>query len=207
MEFWLSYNNNAQRLRLPINPASIESTLGMSNTSINLDAIGEANLIGKTGLKALTLESIFPATSIPLVQYSDFPAPDDCVSMIESWMNSGQPIRLTITDSNINMACSIENFKWGRKDNTGNIYYSIDLKEYRFLEANTTSLQSTLTSTTVKRPTTKTIPKTYVVKKGDTLLAISKKLTGNSSNWQTIAKTNGVKVPSSLKVGQKLVIG
>ncbi len=46
----------------------------------------------------------------------------------------------------------------------------------------------------------------YVVRRGDLLGTIAEKLTGQRSNWEAIAKANGVTDPRKLRVGQRLVI-
>lgn len=47
---------------------------------------------------------------------------------------------------------------------------------------------------------------TYVVKKGDTLFHIARERYGDGKQWQRIAAANPGVSPSSLKVGQKIVV-
>ncbi len=44
----------------------------------------------------------------------------------------------------------------------------------------------------------------YVVKKGDTLTGIAKKIYGNANDWKKIAKANKITDPNKIVVGQKL---
>lgn len=46
----------------------------------------------------------------------------------------------------------------------------------------------------------------YVVKKGDTLMKIARKMYGNPKKWRKIAKANKITNPRRLKVGRKLKI-
>lgn len=46
----------------------------------------------------------------------------------------------------------------------------------------------------------------YTVKKGDTLGSISRKFFGTTKHWKKIANANGIKNPSSLKVGKSITI-
>lgn len=48
--------------------------------------------------------------------------------------------------------------------------------------------------------------RTYVVKKGDTLYAISIKYYGTGAKWRTIADANGIKDPRKLQIGTRLRI-
>lgn len=49
-------------------------------------------------------------------------------------------------------------------------------------------------------------PRTYTVKKGDTLWAISVKFYGTGSKWTQIADANGIKDPKTLQIGKVLRI-
>jgi nucleoid-associated protein YgaU len=205
MEIWLSWQNNAERLRLPVLPSSFEVEVGNLNTRVNINEIGNINLIGKSDLKEMTIESFFPAQDYYFCEYTGFPSPYECVEMIESWRTSGKPIRLIITDTPINLPMAIENFAYGEKDGTGDVYFSLELAEYKFLNVKKETKQKEYKQKT-KRPITKEIPKSYTVKKGDTLWAIAKKLTGNGANYKTIASKNNIKNPNKIYPGQKLVI-
>lgn len=52
----------------------------------------------------------------------------------------------------------------------------------------------------------KTATVRYVVKRGDTLTGIAKKVTGSAANFRKIAADNKIRNPSRLRVGQVLVI-
>ena len=46
----------------------------------------------------------------------------------------------------------------------------------------------------------------YIVRKGDTLLSISKKIYGTDENISSICKMNGLKENDFIYVGQKLIL-
>lgn len=214
MEFWLTFNNGQEKLQLPVPPPDYEIQTGNNNTVVNINDIGEVNLIGKRKLKPIVLNSFFPNHDYPFCQYRGFPKPYECVKLIEKWIDSGKPIRLIVTNTSINHAMAIEEFNYGERDGSGDVYFSLSLKEYRFLEANfvmPTAVASISTDvpnmpSAPVRPTEKQPPTTYVVKKGDNLWNIAKRLTGNGANCQSIAKKNGIKNPNRIYPGQKLVI-
>lgn len=207
MEYWLSFNNGAEKLQLPVPPAEFELAQGNVNTVINVYSIGEVNLIGKSKLATITLESYFPAQEYSFCVYKGFPKPYECINMIENWRKSGKPIRLIVTETPINLACAIENFNYREQDGTGDVYFTLELKEYRFLTVQQAAVQNKgYTVPATKREVTKSIPETYVVKRGDTLWAIAKRLTGNGSNYKAIAAKNNIKDPNRIYPGQKLVI-
>ena len=205
MGIWLSWQNNKEKFQLPVLPSSFEVTVGNINKRVNISEIGEINLIGKSGLKEMTIESFFPANEYDFLVTSDIMKPYEYVEMIEGWRTSQKPIRVIITGTPINFAMVIENFTYKEQDGTGDVYFSIELAEYIFLNVKKETKQKEYKQET-KRPVTKEIPKSYVVKAGDTLWVIAKKLTGNGANYKTIASKNNIKNPNKIYPGQKLVV-
>ncbi len=208
MEIWLKQGK--EKLRLPVLPASFESSIAQQNTTVNVTGFGEVNLIGKRGLKTIPLSSMFPSKEYGFVQYKGFPKPYECVNLIESWMDN--PVQITITETDINMKATIESFNHSEQDATGDVYYTIELKEYRKPSREEVTVMSVKkTATKINKPVTKRSSKpvkstTYTVKTNDTLWDISKKLTGNGSNCYAIANQNNIAKPYAVRVGQKLVI-
>ena len=208
MQIWLKQGK--EKFRLPVLPSGFEKSMTQQNTPTNINSYGEINILGKRGLKTLPLSSLFPSKEYGFVQYTGFPKPYECIDLIESWMDA--PIHVTITETNIDMDASIETFKHSEQDATGDVYYTIELKEYRKPTIETVAkLAMNKKSTKVKVATTKRISKkvkstTYTVKSGDTLWDVAKKMTGDATNCYAIANQNSIAKPYSVTVGQKLVI-
>lgn len=158
----------------------------------------------------MTIESFFPNQQYSFCLYNDFPQPYDCIKMLLKWKDSGKPIRVIVTETPINYAMAIESITYSEIDGTGDVYFILELKEYKFIKASNVTTTTTANGTTLKvsetKRETKPIPSEYVVKKGDTLWGIAKKVTGEGSNYKVIAKKNNIKNPDLLKVGQRLVI-
>ena len=135
MEFMLS--GQGGQLRLPVPPADFTVQSGNINQTVNVVRQGEINLWGPEKLDGITLQSFFPKEYAPYCCYSGFPAPWDCVKTIDEWRNSGKPVRVIITDSNlgvdINMQVLIESFDKTMRDHTGDVYYSLTLKKYKIV--------------------------------------------------------------------------
>ena len=210
MDYYLSFNNNEERIRLPVIPSSFEVSIPHQNTTVNITNLGEINLIGKAGLMNMTIESFFPNQKYNFCLYKDFNKPYEYIKQLLKWKNSGKPIRIIVTGTPINYAMAIESLTYSEVDGTGDVYFSLELKEYKFISTPavktiTTKNESTLTTPTTTREV-KSPPDSYVVKQGDTLWLIAKKLTGDGSNYKVIAQKNGITDPSKLLVGQRLVI-
>ena len=129
MEFWLM--QDSEKLQLPVPPANYAIKRSLNNSTIVVEGLGEVSFIGKPKLAEIpTIESFFPAQAYSWCQYSAFPTPKECTDLIEKWIASGKPIRYLVTGA-INTECSIEDFEYGERDGSGDVYFSLTLKEYR----------------------------------------------------------------------------
>lgn len=194
MNFWLKHSDS-DKFKLPVTPESFEVAVNHVNTVVNVISVGEINLLGKTGLKSVSLSSFFPAQDYNFSK-ADRDKPKSYVNKLEKWRKNNTLIRFIISGV-INMQCSIESFKWGEKDGTGDIYYTVTLKEYR--------------KVSVKKRTTKKIKATtHKIKKGETLAKIAKKYYGKSSasyrNKIYNANKKIIKNKNKLPKGKKIKI-
>ena len=209
MEIWL--NNGNDKIRLPILPSSFEVESSQQNISENVHRKGEVNLLGKRNLKTIEISSFFPNHDYPFCQYHGFQKPYIYVKKIEGWKDSNVTPRLIITgEADINMEVSIENFKYGENDATGDVNFTINLKEYIVVKYSKPAKKTnTKTGKKVNKKAATTLRSIlnklknggtiYKVKKGDTLLKIAKKKTGKSSNWTKIYNLNKKTIEKAAK--------
>ena len=219
-EFWLSYNNGAEKLRFPVPPPVINVSSPFSNTDIDIVNGKEFTIIGDRQLKEFSFASFLPRDyNSTYCDYVDIPDPYKFVNWIERWRNSKRPLRFIVTGTNINVAVTIRDFPYDleRAGEPGDIYFSIVLKEYEFLK-----LGKKVDVTKPKSPTKPTgrppvvnkgnaKPKagTYTVKSGDTLQKIAHKELKNVNRWREIFNANKKVIgnnPDKIKVGMKLVL-
>lgn len=136
MDIFLSINNREQVIKLPVLPTSIGVDSPQNNNVFESISLGSIKTIGLRGLKALDIDSFFPNKDYPFLRdrlYKGW----EYVEIIESWIDRRIPIRVIITDTNINLAMSIENFSYSVQDGSGDIYYTLSLEEFKFIELNT----------------------------------------------------------------------
>lgn len=211
MEFWLK-KSNSDKFMLPVNPESFAFTEKHNNTSVNVNSIGEVNLLGKRDLKTGTISSHFPKRDRNYANNSGRQAPYTYINKLLSWKSSGKPIQLIITGTKINFQVTIETLKYGEQDGTGDVYYDLTLKEYRAVEIQKTKLKkkkkTTKKKSKPKRPAAKKKTKTYTVKSGDCLWNIAKKFYGNGAQYTKIYNANKGKIknPNLIYPGQVLTI-
>ena len=208
LKFWLSFNNFEEKLQLPINPESHKLKTGNKNDTVDIVDLGELSLIGGEKLAEIELTSFFPFRYAPYCAYRDIPKPYDAVALIEKWRKAKQPIRLIVTDTPINLQFSIESFEYGERDGTKDVYYTLSLREYRYIQVRKVSSSSlSIQSTAAARPDPRPVSRSYTVKSGDSLWLITKKEGG--SDWNVLYNANKGVIganPNLIYPGQTLVI-
>lgn len=204
MEIWLK-ESDKNAFRLPVLPKDYTVTSGNVVNTININDIGEIAVFTGPKLNSITLTSFFPNQVYPFCQYSNLIKPKDSVAKVEKWHKEGTIIRLVATSTNINMPMLIEHFRWGEQDGTGDIYFEIILREYKYLKTPTK-----VSDPPPKRPTPPPPPakRTHTVKSGDCLWNIAVKYYGNGSRYTDIFNANRDKInnPNLIYPGQVLVI-
>ena len=207
MEFWLKKAGDDMKIQLPVKPSDFLITVANKNTVVNVIQLGDISLMGKTGLREITLSSFFPAKDYNFSNNSVRKAPLTYVNKINEWRNSGEPIRVVITGKILNMLCTIESFSYGEQDATGDIYYTIALREYKQIKTKSASADEyNASSRETKAVSTKA--GTYKVQKGDSLWKIAKQVYGNGAEYMRIFNANKNKLsdPNVIQIGMILTI-
>lgn len=177
MNIYLNWDNEKKSILLPINPSSFEISGSQNNQSVYVHNLGEINLKGKRGLYSITLESFFPVQKYDF-SHGEYHDPYDYYcKKLKSLYEKNTTVHLIITETDINMFCTIESFTHGEADRSGDVKYSLSLKEYREVMAS-------------KRMSTKKKEVSYTWKKGDTWSKVVKKHLGSSSTWKQVRKSN-----------------
>jgi nucleoid-associated protein YgaU len=186
-QFWISTNDNKERLRLPVNPPSIDISNGSNNESVDISNLGEVTVLQDGPAKQFQFSSFFPAHASPFLEYGDPPKPWDAVKKLEKWKKDKVPLRLLVTKTNINVPVSIDNFDYGEDGGAvGDIRFDISLKEYKFVAPRTIKVKIKQPKPKKPRPAPKKKAKTHKVVRGDTLWALAGKYYGNSLQWRKI---------------------
>ena len=218
MEIYLGTDND--KIRFPVVPPSI----GV-NRSNNIDAesvikLGEVPIFNGTSLKTIEFTSFFPNQEYSFCDYTGFMKPYEFSEKIQKWMYEGKPLRIIVTDSPTNMQCLIQQFDTVEQDGTRDLYFTLNLLEYRPIEvpnlssSNTSSNSNNTQNTSRPNDTnnsTANTQKIHKVVKGDCLYNIAKKYYGNGNLYPKIKEANKTKYPSLAKnniiyVGMELII-
>lgn len=131
MDIYLSVNNREQVICLPVLPSEFTVSKPLSNEVFETVAAGELNLIGNSKLKSISWDSFFPAKDYPFLRDRSNTA-FGYVYLLDTWYSQKLPIRIIITETPINMACTIEDFSYTIKKD-GDMYYTITLSEVKLI--------------------------------------------------------------------------
>lgn len=132
MDIFLSINNREQIIQLPIVPSEFTLESPFNNETYETINQGEIKLIGKRQLKSISFDSFFPKNHYSFSRdktYSGW----EYVHLIETWRDREIPVRLIITDTPLNAAWTIDEFEYGVQDGTGDVYYTMSLSEFKFI--------------------------------------------------------------------------
>ena len=186
---------------LPVPPSSWEIEGSNNVGSTNVMNFGEMNNGSQPNLKTTSISSFFPIKNLGFIPSSEFKDQYKYIEAFDKAREKGTVIEYQITHTNVYMNCIITSFKYGESDYSGDINYSLDLKEDKSIE---------LVNNDGKVDAKGYVPDNSVysyyweVKEGDTLLTIAKAAYGDSSKYKDILTKNKLKNVNKIKVGMVL---
>ena len=204
-EIWFKTKDKA--VRLPVVPSEFERVIDANYETNNVIGLGDIATFSGNGLAQLSLSSFFPNQEYSFNEYSNVPKPYEFVKYFKEWKNKSTVVRVIMTGTDINQQMYITNFSYGEKDGTGDVYYTVDLVEYRPITVPVINETSSNTQNTSRQDenndnssdANNSTQKTHKVVKGDCLWDIAKKYLGKGSDYPKIKEANKSKYPSLAK--------
>ena len=212
MEIYLGTDDD--KIRFPVVPSAIGVNRSNNIDTQSVIKLGEVPIFNGTSLKTIELSSFFPNQEYSFCDYTGFMSPYEFSDKIQKWMYEGKPLRIIVTDSPTNMQCLIQQFDTVEQDGTRDLYFTLNLLEYRPIEvpnlsnsnqSNNSNSNVSNNNQNTSRPNNKTNTnssnqqKSYKVVKGDSLWDIAQKHYGNGSLYTKIKEANKTKYPSLSK--------
>ena len=215
---------NAKEIVIPVNPSKLEIKRKSTNTDIDIAGIGKVTRKGEPELIRTEIKSFFPSkksyfyTGTKPLTYINF------INSIWHAENKNNNVAKIIThglDVNLCMNFVIENFEYDHNAGDDDISYTLSIKQYiaygvKYTDAKFTGMASARAKSTTAEDLNAigdTSPnlnkqKTYTVQPGDSLFTITKKCTGNGSQWQALYELNKDKIsnPNTIYAGQVLTL-
>ena len=203
MEIYLGTDND--KIRFPVVPPSIGVNRSNNIDTESVIKLGEVPIFNGTSLKTIEFTSFFPNQEYSFCDYTGFMKPYEFSEKIQKWMYEGKPLRVIVTDSPTNMQCLIQQFDTVEQDGTRDLYFTLNLLEYRPIEVPNLSSSNTNSNPNNTQNTSRpnkvstnsnNQQKIHKVVKGDTLYDIAKKHYGNGNLYTKIKEANKNKYPS-----------
>ena len=132
----ISLSSESAAVVFPVLPSELMVSVNTNHGTVNINNFGDYLMMGKTGLRTLTLSGFFPAQDYPFAMMGL--APYTYIAQLETMRTGDSVCQLTVSDTPLSMPCLISSFKFGEKDGSGDVYYELGLTEYRYVTASET---------------------------------------------------------------------
>lgn len=211
MIYKISFENLKESIILPVNPSEpVISGGGTSFNDIQVIKGGERTIIGNCQMRQISFSSFFPRDyDSSYCIRKDIPEPWEAVKKINRWRTSGKPVKILITETDINMYATIRKFDYREKGGEpGDVYYDIEFKEFEFIKIREVVKQASKIQQQSGRPETSASVTRYTVIKGDCLWNISKRFYGSGAQYTKILNANSSLIQNANLIypGQVLMI-
>lgn len=173
----LWHNNGEERIYFTVNSTEINVSRSNQNWVLSLAMEGTVNVWGGRGLRAVTLKTFLPSENSPF--YAGQP-PEAVLAMLKRWQDSGDPVRLILSESDINDAFLLEDVSEILREGDRDVGVSITLREYKFKSALAALAGGDAPPV---RTDERTPQKSYTVKKGVTLWEMACRFYGDGARW------------------------
>jgi Uncharacterized protein containing LysM domain len=201
-------------IQMPVAPSKLETKIKNQNKTINLIDGSEVSILKSPGLTEYNFELLIPQVNYPFADYpnNEFVNPKYYLDHFSSLKSNCKPFQLFIEEEIsfrekfvrkvTNTMVSLEEYSIVEDAGNGFDYtVSMTLKQYIPCVASKYPAGSGKPDKKGKK-SKPPIPKSYTVKKGDTLWGICKKFLGDGLKYPQIAKLNGIKNPNLIRIGQ-----
>lgn len=201
LKFIFKDTEKNKEMTLPVTPPNFEVSHGINIETINIHKLGDVILPGYGTLSTIRVDCMFPSKKYHYNQPKTNLDPYSYTKKFRDWCDNHTVLRFIISDTSVNVQILISDITYGEKDGSGDVYATINLREYRKL-----SIVQTNKTGNKSRTAEKNTPgtKSYVIKKGDTLSAICRKHYGESSLYSKLAIYNNIKNSDLIYAGKKL---
>ena len=188
----ISFADENEMISLPVAPPDFKIAKGIGIETVSLSEIGDYIFAGKKTLESMTISSFFPKKDYYFATKKK--EPYEYIAWIEKRMYDETVVRYIIEGTNINIPVLFTNIVYGERDGTGDVYYDLSLREYKYTGAviTTAAEVESMSQRNDELLYNQTDIETYVIKKGDTLSKICLDKYGNYKLWEKLQKYNGL---------------
>lgn len=195
-------------LELPAAPERFEMIQEGRWSAVDLETTGEVLLYRPPALRVFRFQSILPAQRYAFVTTEHLLSPAQYEAQLQNAAASHSPVRLVVADgaSPFSMLAVIRSFqRWEQAGEDGDLYFSLELSEYREFGKKIitpVSGQAAIPVASPVRSGSPSVPQQYTVQKGDCLWYIAARFLGDGSRYREIAQLNNIANPNLIFPGQ-----
>lgn len=205
-KFIFKNNVTGKEVILPITPESFTIDHGNHIETLNLHTIGDYHLPGGRTLFTCKISGMLPKQQYPFVFAGSSLNPYEYIYFFELTSDKKQVCRFAISDTPTIADVYIENFQYGEKDGTNDVYYTITLRRHMSAQAVQSTGSTAETTNTRTTPLNIATPQQYTIQRGDTLWSLCKKFYGDPLLYPKLAQANNIKNPDLIYTGNTLII-
>lgn len=194
---------SGQELTLPVTPATYPMGAGRAVERIDMAQTGQLALPGLKSLFSERLSIMLPTQLYPFCTAGAVADPQYYIELLRTWSNNGDICRYIVAGGGVNAAVLLGPLEYEEKDGTNDVYVTIPLYEYRYLDE--IVVETTQNAARPVEGNNQTAAaNTYTVVKGDTLSSICREWYGDASLWPRLAAYNKLDNPHLIHPGQVL---
>lgn len=198
-------SKTGEQLTMPVTPSEFRVEIGRAVTQLDMAQTGQVNL---PGLEALFNEQqtfLLPSSTRNYTSAGYGGDPYGIVDTLTRWSQSGDVLRMIVTDTPVNLPVLLAPVRYGEQDGTGDVYVTLTMRQYRELAAETTEQAATGNAGRAQPQETKTVA-AYTVVRGDTMWGIARRYYGDGTLAWKLASYNGIPNANLIYPGQKVTI-
>lgn len=204
----LHNTDTGEELVMPVTPASFDIEETRQVETLDMAGEGQINLPGIKGLFDVPQEFLLP--SAPRSYATDWQDPYQIVDRLRRWMYDGDVVRYIVSDTPVNVPCLIQSVRYREQDGTNDVYLTLTLRQYRFIESETLTAppgaEGTAAASATEDAAADSAETTYVVQSGDSLWAICYSHYGDGQLCYRLATYNHIGNSYLIHPGDKLLL-
>lgn len=193
-------------LVMPVTPEGYEFTVGRKMETVNISTLGDVFRPGGRSRWSKTIPFLLPAQAYSFMEPGTRAEPQYYLDQLKRWSLGDKPVRLIITETDINLLVYIEDVAAREQDGTGDRYVDVAVREY--VNPETPAADTPTRGVQRADSGAPEQEQSYTIQKGDTLGMICRRFYGNSGSkyYNALAAYNGIKNPHLIYAGRTIKI-
>lgn len=122
-------NGDGDNLRLPVVPSEFNKIVNADISAESIVKKGKVNIYNGYEPSAMSISCFFPHEGANYYFATGSGDPYSYVNKLEKWCREGARLRYIVTGTSINVPVRISHFEYSERDSSGDVYYTLDLKE------------------------------------------------------------------------------